>query len=142
MPEEDDPYRAWLARLVSDALDNGARSLRAVVELCQGADPLTVRRVLVEILPACEARQQFDTMGTTGIEARAAESSLPPPHPLDYEWRFSWEGATTLLSHAERLGGKDLLLLGAATAGIVAGRQSWPGSVTAVDRSSAVVGAS
>lgn len=135
MTTRQDEYDRWLRDQVQCAATRGAKSLLEVVQHCRGADPIAVRNAV----EAC---------GLTGRLAGEASATVPvgrdapvhpgiaPPHPLDYEWRFSLGGAETFLRHAGEGHAADLLLLGCATVGILAGDGRWAGTVHSVDRSS------
>lgn len=139
MIEETVQYDAWLLRAATTAVEEGAQSLRAVVTLCKGADPVAVRRALCASGSVRDVGASLEELDSALVLDAAVEPLLPPPHPLDYEWRFTQSGASAMLDRAEGLGGGDLLLLGATTVAIAAGRRRWSGRVLAVDQSEAVV---
>jgi len=53
-------------------------------------------------------------------------SALLPPHPLDFEWRFSRSAAKTLLTQASSLAGRAdrIMLLGTPTLAVIAAKQT------------------
>lgn len=130
-------YEAWLRERAVQALGDGATTLRSVVERCDGADPVSVRAALATgtrkalSLPSYRFEPPCQPDGPI-------EPSLPPPHPLDYEWRFSRNGAGALLTKARILGAVDLAFIGATTVAISAARGGGWGSLVAIDRSSVV----
>lgn len=139
MIEEKRLYDDWLFRAALTALEDGAASLRAVVGLCEGADPLAVKRALASTPYADRLGAGLQQLDHPRDTDGPVEPGLPPPHPLDYEWRFSRNGASTILEHVSKLGGRDLLFMGATTVAIVAGRRDWEGRLVALDQSETVV---
>ena len=53
-------------------------------------------------------------------------SALLPPHPLDFEWRFSRSAAKTLLTQASSSAGRAdrIMLLGTPTLAVIAAKQT------------------
>ena len=139
MIEEKRLYDDWLLRAAVAALEDGAASLRTIVELCEGADPLAVKRVLASTPHADRLGVALQQLDRPRDADGPVEPGLPPPHPLDYEWRFSRNGASTILDHVSKLSGRDLLFMGATTVAIVAGRRGWRGRLVALDQSETVV---
>lgn len=137
MTEEQRAYQEWLLEAVMEALADGASTLREVVDRCGGADPLTVSQLLGKSDSAGWPR----TLGGPSVLDVCVEPTLPPPHPLDFEWRFSVAGAARLIGEARRHGGRDLCLMGATTVAVSARRAGWEGRVLAVDQSTIVVDA-
>jgi hypothetical protein len=129
-------YDAWLAQTAAAAVADGATTLRAVVERCAGADPLTVRTALGPLL---RLGASFDTLDAPRSDDGAVEERLPPPHPLDFEWRFSRRGAEVLLNVIDKLNATDVTFMGATTVAIAAGRQPWKGRLVAIDQSRALI---
>jgi hypothetical protein len=134
-------YEEWLRAEVTKAVQDGASILREVVARCKGADPLTVRRVLRTVKGVGDDSFLMLMSRPALTDDGPVERRLPPPHPLDFEWRFSRNGAEELLAVARRLGGGDLLLLAATTVAIMAGRNGWKGRILALDQSQVVVAA-
>jgi hypothetical protein len=129
---EQDRYKEWLLNKAAMAVRGGTASLRRVVERCEGADPLTVRSALASAGIKCFGLERLAPPAT---EDGPVEPCLPPPHPLDYEWRFSRRGALAILSRAHSAGAQDLTFMGATTAALAAARQGGWGRLLAIDRS-------
>lgn len=86
--------------------------LDALVARGYGAYPSDVRR-LIEATPDRLDRAHSSEYALDGRQLDAAQSRLPIPHPLDFEWRFSAEGAAHLrerLTHSAPAGGEVALL--------------------------------
>lgn len=139
MIEEKRLYDDWLLRAATTALEEGAASLRAVVGLCEGADPLAVKQAVGSTPHADRLGVALQQLDRPRDADGPVEPGLPPSHPLDFEWRFSRNGASTILEHVSKLGGPDLMFMGATTVAIVAGRRGWKGRLVALDQSETVV---
>lgn len=135
MDAETTTHNEWLRRQVSRAASIGDRSLPDFVQCCRGADPIAVRDT-VEACGFSAALARVNPDSDSSTLSAPVHPGIPPPHPLDFEWRFSIGGAETLLRHAREQHDADLLLLGCTTVGVLAGDGRWTGSVHAVDRSS------
>jgi len=122
-----------LTRAVTAAIAGGARGLWQVVGRCNGADPITVANSLRALGHEAIAANRYPDDSTA--DDAAVDPSLPLPHPLGFEWRFSRSGARIILQRALALGGGDLLLLGATTVALEAAKASWSGRLVAVEQS-------
>jgi hypothetical protein len=129
----DTCYERWLADIVSYSVSHGASTLWEVVRDCEGADPPAVVKCLNGLGRAAIAANR--THIAIAPEEAEVDPALPLPHPLEFEWRFSQQGAMALLNATLALGASDLLLLGATTVALTAAKTRWPGRIVAVERS-------
>ncbi|NUQ67376.1 MAG: hypothetical protein HUU18_03730 [Phycisphaerales bacterium] len=134
--DEQDRYRQWMLATAVAAVQEGTASLRQLVERCEGADPLMVRSAVT-----AHATQQLslEWLAPPAVADGPVERHLPPPHPLDYEWRFSLRGAESILSRVRAAGARDLVFIGATTAAVAAARQVGWGRLVAFDRSRTIL---
>lgn len=130
-------YQEWILSTTVTAVRNGEVSLRRLVELCEGADPLTVRSAIAAV--STEGLEVSLSLDCPAIPDGPIERRLPPPHPLDYEWRFSRRGAEAILSRVRAAGATETTFMGATTAAITAARQGGWGRLVAFDRSRTIL---
>lgn len=112
-------FTARIDVLTQAAIGTGATSFAALLRRLPGVYPTELLASLDRLAAggaigqatAGLVRRQAATGGTAVVEGR---SLLPPPHPLDYEWRFTPDAARALLNRAALLTpvGGDLLLFG------------------------------
>lgn len=136
-------YEQWLVGRVLDACATGTRTLADVVGRSEGADPLAVR--MAADLATSQGKLPAEWQRKCGVSCSSSddqpvESSLPVPHPLDYEWRFSKRGVRYVLDAVRELGGGELLLLGATTVAIGAARLGWANKIADVGQDLQVMG--
>jgi hypothetical protein len=99
--DADGAYHARVRECIERALKIGVSTTTALCRACQGAFPTTVVEVAREV-PGSEGVDQWphrlwptDALGTED----AAVPSMPEPHPIDYEWRYTAETANALAAH-------------------------------------------
>lgn len=136
--DERDRYWKWMLDTAVAAVQDGTVSLRQLVERCEGADPLTVRSALADHVAQ---GLSLERLAAPAIADGPVERHLPPPHPLDYEWRFSQRGAESILSRARAAGARDLTFMGTTTAAVAAARQGGWDQLVAFDRSRTILDA-
>lgn len=94
----DSSYRARVTAAIEAALADGATTSTAICRGCRGAFPALVLDLLES------------TLGRPGLSHRAWRDeepgmydaglpSMPEPHPVDYEWRYTAATADLLASH-------------------------------------------
>ncbi|MGE0847737.1 MAG: hypothetical protein AB7L41_15835 [Flavobacteriaceae bacterium] len=106
---------AWIANALAGGCVDYATLLRRLpgvypTEILFSLDRLAASGA-VDPAFAAAARRQAKNANSPGAEGR---SLLPPPHPLDFEWRFTADASRALLNHASALtpSGGDVLLFG------------------------------
>jgi hypothetical protein len=118
---------AWVARAVAGGVNSYGRLLSTLpgVYPTQVLESLQRLRQVRKIGSAVvsqivrEARQRPPTLGPM-------REALLPPHPLDFEWRFSRNAGRALLARAADLAGTDgkILLLGTPTLAMLAAKDT------------------
>lgn len=135
-PASQAVYEEWLLERVVSSVRNGARTLYEIVAGAGGADPAAVHIALSRAIECGRLEESF--LALAGIDSEHREDSvieplLPPPHPLDFEWRFSRLGAEYLLAKIAKQGVGDLCLIASTTVALLAGSFGWKGRLTAID---------
>jgi hypothetical protein len=103
----DKNYRDALRVTVSDAIAHGALSVTELCRNSRGAFPTyvvtTAREIVGDGFDEWPRRRWPDeALGTED----AAVPSMPEPHPIDYEWRYTAESADSLAALSNELGGR------------------------------------
>ena len=95
---------------ILEALDQSINCFEDLVLALPGVDPTYIFRVLNRIYQSSPERRRLIKEVIAGTEIQNTSSSnapaktlLPPPHPLDYDWRFSQEAIEQLLHHCIRV---------------------------------------
>lgn len=109
MNDEEDGYLQFVSRLILDAISDGCDDFADLVDCLPGVYPATVLDTLKQI-GASQVSQQarvaalMDSASLTYHgDALGRFDEVLPPHPLDYEWRFSEAAIFRLLHEAMRL---------------------------------------
>lgn len=106
-------YEHQVEDWVRAALERGATSLDDVVAALPGVYPSVARDVLRRVAPLMEQVSHSRLVLPFGHGQRHM-TSLPAPHPLDYDWRFHDEAVALLLAQVDTLAtpGDSVVLLG------------------------------
>src|SRR5689334_13872624 len=94
---ENEEYRQRLRSAVTAGIDEGATTLTELCRLCDGAFPTLVLEVARGLRSSTvdqwpHRRWPDEALGTED----AAVPSMPEPHPIDFEWRYTAETADAL----------------------------------------------
>jgi hypothetical protein len=118
---------AWVTRALSEGVNSYGQLLSTLpgVYPTQALESLQRLRRVRKVSPAVvsqivrEARQRPSALGPM-------RGALLPPHPLDFEWRFSRTAAKALLTRAAELAGTNgkILLLGTPTLAMLAAKDT------------------
>lgn len=111
MTDEEIAYGKWVASLTQKALAKGVTQFADLVELLPGVYPTTVLEALLEQPSGAAPGHHAQEIGRVIESARrpllhdglAGLEPFFPPHPLDFEWRFSRATIDWLLSETLRL---------------------------------------
>lgn len=103
----DPDYRSRLVQAVQIAVGNGAETVTDLCRGCAGAFPTDVVAAAREVLGAAidqwpHRRWPDDALGTED----AAVPSMPEPHPIDFEWRYTAATADAISGMLGDLGGR------------------------------------
>ncbi|MEV6829275.1 hypothetical protein [Amycolatopsis sp. NPDC051102] len=126
---EVDHDQRWRDRLLNLAAKQLAGpvvpSFNSVLQAMSGADPVLVQSLISELADTSSLDVRDRCRAVLADCRRANTSSpvvedhlLPPPHPLDYEWRFTHDTRTQLASTALIRSPRSVLLLGCPTVAI------------------------
>ena len=104
---DDSDYRLRLAQAVRSAIESGAETVTDLCRACGGAFPTdvvsiarSIAGVTVDTWP--HRRWPDDALGTED----SAVPSMPEPHPIDFEWRYTAATADSLASMLSEAGGR------------------------------------
>ena len=134
---------AW----VSEALRSGSNTFGELLSNLPGVFPTTALNSVHRLqrsrrISAAIARRLKHDAHTACIPRPLRRDSLLPPHPLDFEWRFTAAAAEGLLARAQSLTGGDdrVLLLGTPSLAALAIRTGVKRSTTFVGEDNAITG--
>src|SRR5918912_2663 len=99
----DARYRAKLLAAVVRARESGANTLTAICRQCHGAFPTLVWEVLQSTDGGPDVPHRAWRDEEPGLYD-AALPSMPEPHPLDYEWRYTAATADALADYLGKPG--------------------------------------
>lgn len=94
----DAAYRARVTVAVEAARKKGADTLTSICRQCHGAFPPLVRAVAARVLGAQKVPYRGWQDDEPGLYDGALPS-MPEPHPIDYEWRYTAATADALSEH-------------------------------------------
>jgi hypothetical protein len=103
-----DVYVERVRQKIATSLDNGASNITTLCRACEGAFPTLVVELARPMIRARDIdrwpHRQWpeDALGTED----AAVPSMPEPHPIDYEWRYTARTADDLASSLAQGGGR------------------------------------
>lgn len=106
---------------ILDAIENGASTFEQLIKSLPSVDPIFVLDILQKTWPLSKnLKESFYTLITsakqenTNFTHNRHQKFLPPPHPLDYDWRFTDSTIEYLLQKSADLTPLDstLILLG------------------------------
>lgn len=115
----NDAYNQMVDSWITSAIKAGVHDFDELVGTLPGVYPGIVRDRLMRL---AEAKTIPSNKLKRFLESRRKSSpilseidALPLPHPLDFEWRFSWEASERIIKTANRLAAEkeDILLLSA-----------------------------
>ena len=103
--------KAW----TSAAYQEGIRGFPELLRKLPGVYPSTVLAAVDRLIAEGQLPKTFGDRlrldsRTAANERMVSSSLLPPPHPLNFEWRFTFQTSRELLDCARRLGSSTLLL--------------------------------
>lgn len=120
-------------------LDSIAREMSGFHELLRSLPGIFPSAVLASIRRLSKShkitnqlRTAFEQEAKNRIESHSYDKSLPPPHPLNFEWRFTRDTALNLLQIAisDSRPGEDILLFGTPGVARVSLRAGVPNPLT------------
>jgi hypothetical protein len=95
-------YKERIKQRIALAIGRGDITLESICRASEGASPLDVLSAIADLKLSLEPASIEET---TRKHVRST-SSLPEPHPIDFEWRFNETTARHLAEHAHQLGGR------------------------------------
>ena len=115
-----DSFRDELRIRVRNLTASSSLSFRELVVAMEGAYPTDVQDALhslqAEDVAVGGLRSDADSAETrTRLRSEADVVTLPEPHPLDYDWRFTEESLNSLAATIAETGAKRVAILGAPT---------------------------
>jgi hypothetical protein len=116
-------FEARIDGWVREALDRGANDLSSLLRDLPGVFPIAAVESLGRIVTPSRQASFLSASGRETEEPSKVPSCLArlrPPHPLDYEWRFSYRASVALIDLALSLNqnASALACFGAPTVGI------------------------
>lgn len=135
----DSDYYSDVRCRVREILTGGTSTFGQAIAALEGMDPSLVMTVAEELRNEDRSLPQFaEPSSTPAYVVQKYAVDLPPPHPLDYEWRYSDASIGYLLNICHNRSGADgtSVLLGAPSllrAGI---ERKYPGILLLIDGNS------
>jgi hypothetical protein len=107
---ESQAFEQSVERWIFDAVKNGVTTFEQLIKLLPSVDPIVAFKALQKLQPSLLIpRSTSCTLINSALwrqpkltHARHQES-LPPPHPLDYDWRFTDSTVEYLLQKCEEV---------------------------------------
>ncbi len=137
------PFEHRVDTWVRDTLARGM-SFETLLRCLPGIYPTAVlaslKRLRRENEISDEAFRALEKSATKDQQELIFDRSLPPPHPLNFEWRFTKESALKILGAASRSAPENgkILLFGTPGVARLAIKQALPQSVTCFGEDNAV----
>lgn len=130
---------------VETALHAGAGDLESLLLALPGVYPTEVLKSVKRLgVRGTVSKRLASSIGFSAtptvraVETRASLSTLPAPHPLDYDWRFTKEAGSEIVDVAHSLG-ERLVCIGAPSVFSVATQRRMFDDATLIDRNRAIV---
>lgn len=93
---ESQEFEQSVEQWIFDAVKNGATTFEQLIKLLPSVDPITAFKALQKLQPSLPIpRSTSCTLINSALRRQPKptharhQKSLPPPHPLDYDWRFT-----------------------------------------------------
>lgn len=107
---ESQAFEQSVERWIFDAIKNGATTFEQLVKLLPSVDPIIAFKALQKLQPSLPIpRSASCTLINSALWRQAKptyarhQKSLPSPHPLDYDWRFTDATVEYLLHKCEEV---------------------------------------
>lgn len=119
--DENEKFLLRVDGWVVEGIESGFHSLEELSSELPGVYPTCIRDSICKLALSKDINPELaKSLLQPAVACRSASAfsetdRLPLPHPLDFEWRFSWEASESLLRVARRLSREndEILLLSA-----------------------------